>query len=112
MDSVKLESMSVGERTQERAQRRRGADTAEHRRHRPVAQHREVVDAVRARGHAAHDAGDLGVRRRTRPVLRPGQPHLLRHQSRQTAPLGQPHHGDQPGLRDQIRIIERSGDRR
>jgi hypothetical protein len=36
---------------------------------------------------AAYDAGDLGVRRRTRAIWRTGQLHLLRDQPRQNAPL-------------------------
>ncbi|MFE7613236.1 phosphotransferase [Streptomyces celluloflavus] len=107
--------MAVGERAQEGAERGGGTDTAEQSRHRTVPQEVEVVggvDAVCACGHAAHDAGDLRVRRRTRAVPHLGQLALLRHQSRQTTLLDRPHHRDQPGLRDQIRVIERSGDRR
>ncbi|WP_413801169.1 hypothetical protein [Streptomyces iranensis] len=35
-----------------------------------------------------------------------------RHQPGQTAPFGQPHHRDQPGMRDQIRLVEHGRDRR
>ncbi|WP_326698487.1 hypothetical protein OG909_14840 [Streptomyces sp. NBC_01754] len=73
-----------------------------------MTQHGQAVDAVGARD----DAGGLGVRCRTRPVFHPGQLQLLRHEPRQTAPLGQPQHRNQPGQGDQIRITERSGDRR
>ena len=112
VDGVELEGMAVGEGAEEGAQRGRGTDPCEHGRHRTVTQHVKAVDAVRACGHAPHDAGDLGVRGRTRTVLRPGQSHLLGHQAGEPAPLGRPHHRDQPGMRDQIRVIERSGDRR
>ncbi|WSA05528.1 hypothetical protein OHA79_49505 (plasmid) [Streptomyces sp. NBC_00841] len=90
MDSVELKGMTVGERAKEGAQRGRGTGTCEHGRHRPVPQDVKVVDAVRTRGHAGHNAGDLGVRRSPRPVLRAGQFHLRSHQVRQAAPLGQP----------------------
>lgn len=58
------------------------------------------------------EAGDLRARRRISPVLPTGQLHLLRYQAVKTAPLGQQHHQDQPRIRDQIRGIEHSGDRR
>ncbi|MYU54743.1 hypothetical protein EYS09_06090 [Streptomyces kasugaensis] len=106
--------MAIGERAQEGAERGGGTDTAERSRHRTVPQEVEVVggvDAVCACGHAAHAAGDLRVRRRTRTVPHPGRLGLLRHQSRQTTLLDRPHHRDQPGPRDQIWVIERSGER-
>jgi hypothetical protein len=103
---VQLECVTVGECAQERAERGRGTDPAEQGRHGTVAQHVQVVDAVRARGHAGHEARHLGVRRGTRTVLRPAQLHLLGRQTGEPPPLGQPHHWHQTGMRDQIRVIE------
>jgi hypothetical protein len=108
MHSVELEGMTVGERAQERAQGGWGTDTPEQGRHPTVPQDVQVIDAVRTRDHASHDAHHLRVRPGARTVLRPPQLHLLGHQPRKPAPLGQPHHRDQPGVRDQIHLIEHS----
>jgi hypothetical protein len=45
---VELQSRAAGERAQERARRGGGADAAGRSRHRTVAQHVKVIDAVRA----------------------------------------------------------------
>jgi hypothetical protein len=77
---MELEGVPVGERAEEGAQSGRSTDPAEHGRQRTVPQDVKVVDAVRPRDHPGHDTRDLGVRRRTRAVLRSRQLDLLGHQ--------------------------------
>jgi hypothetical protein len=60
-----------------------------------------VVDAVRARRHAADQRHDLRDRERAYPVLR----------GRQVHPLGQADQRFQAAIGDQGRIIERGRDR-
>ncbi|MCX5115082.1 hypothetical protein OOK13_42915 [Streptomyces sp. NBC_00378] len=66
-----------------------------------VAQHVQIVDAVRTGHRPVHDRQSLRVGGRPGTVLRAGEFHLLNHQGRQAAPLGRPDRGDRPGMRDQ-----------
>jgi hypothetical protein len=75
--------------------------------HRAVPQPVHVVDAVGARGHAAHQRHQFRRWEGAGAVLRGGQPDVLAGQLGQTAPLGQPHHWLQSAVRDQVRVVER-----
>jgi hypothetical protein len=100
---LQLAHMPEGERAQERTRRGRCVHPVEQATHAAVAQQVQVVDAVRAGGHAGHDRGDLATR------VRPGrdtQVHPLVDQPGEVGVLGQPHHRDQPGTRHQIRLIK------
>ena len=59
---VELADVAERERPQERAQRRGRIRTSEDLAHRAVAQHRHVVDAVRASDHPRHQRSDLRTR--------------------------------------------------
>ncbi|MFE0061728.1 hypothetical protein [Streptomyces sp. NPDC059003] len=74
-----------------------------------MAQHVQIIDAVRAGGHAAHDRHHLRVRGRPRTVVRAGHADVLGDQPVQPAPLCQPDHRDRLGMRDQIRLVEHGG---
>lgn len=93
----------MGERLQERPQRRRGAEFGEDLGHRPVPQDVHVLDAVGAGEHAGDQDRDFlrGVRRR-----RTGQPQVLAQEVEQPGLLGQRHRWDQAGVGDQVRFIE------
>jgi hypothetical protein len=104
-DRVKLLDMAVGERPQERAQRRRRTHPAEQPRHPTMAQQIEVIDAVGAGQHATHHAGRL-----RRSVGR-GDAQLLIEKVMQTSRLRQPQDRDQTRDRHQVRIIEHRPDR-
>jgi hypothetical protein len=71
-----------------------------------VPKNAQIVDAVRPDDHAAHDRQGLRVGCRTGTVPRAGELHLLGYQPGQAAPLGQPDRGDEPGMRDQVRVVE------
>jgi hypothetical protein len=73
-----------------------------------VTHHVQIVDAVRAGGHARHDR--RGLTRRIRPN-RARQPHRLADQFVQVRVLGQTHQRDQARARHQRRIIERGAQR-
>jgi len=62
VDGVELPDVPEGEGTQKRAQRRRRPHPREHLPHAAVAQHVEVIDAVRAGEHPADHAGRLDRR--------------------------------------------------
>jgi hypothetical protein len=71
--------------------------------HPAVAQHIQILDAVRAGRHPGHD------RRRLATPVGPGRQvrtYPPGHQACQVDLLGQPHHRHQPGTLHQIRIIE------
>jgi hypothetical protein len=104
---VQLLHMPVGEGAQERPQRGRGPHSGEQAAHRAVPQPVHVVDAVGARGHAAHQRHQFRRWEGAGAVLRGGQPDVLAGQLGQTAPLGQPHHRLQSAVRDQVRVVER-----
>ena len=87
-----------------RAQRRRGAHPAEQGIHRAVPQQVHVLDAVRPGRHARDQARDLQVRV---DAALPARPDVLRDQAAQAGAPGQGHHRDQPGVRHEIRVIER-----
>lgn len=91
--------MPVGERAQERPQRRRCTHPGEQPRHPTEARQVQVVDAVHAGEHPADHRGGPGpgARRRHR---QPAQ------QVVQAGGLGQPQHRHQPGNRHHTRIIE------
>ena len=96
--------VAPGIRAQVRTQRRRGADPAEQGVHRAVPQHVHVIDAVRARGHPGDQARDLQVRV---DAALAGRRDVLRDQLAEPGALRQGHHRDQPGVRHEIRVIER-----
>jgi hypothetical protein len=101
---LQLEHVPPGEGPQKRAQRGRGPDPAEQRRHRAVPQQVHVIDAVRARDHPSSQAGELQAGVHPAPVA---DPDMLVHQGSQARPLRQGHHRDQPRLRHEIRVIKR-----
>ena len=86
-----------------RAQRRRGADAAEQRAHRAVPQQVHVIDVVRPGRHPRDQARDLQVR--VHPAF--ARADMLRDQAAQPGALRQGHHRDQPGVRHEIRVVER-----
>ena len=104
-----LPGAAPGERPQKRPQRGRRPDPAEQRRHRPVPQQLQVIDAVRPAGHPGDQAGHL--RRRVHPAPA-GGPHLSAGQVAQARALGQGHHRHQAGPRHEIRVIKRCADLR
>jgi hypothetical protein len=104
---VQLPDVAVGEGAQERSERGRGPYSGEQAAHRAVPQPVHVLDAVGARGHAAHQRHQLRGGEGAGAVLRARQVDELVGQSRQAAPFGQPHHRFQSAVRDQVRIIER-----
>jgi hypothetical protein len=69
-----------------------------------VPQHAHVIDAVRAGRHARDQARHFQVR--VHPAG-PAGADVLRDQVRQAGALGEDHHRDQPGVRHEIRVIER-----
>ena len=81
---VELPHVAPGERPQERPQRGRCPDPAEHLRHGAVPQHVHVIDAVRPGGHPRDQAGDLQVRVHPGPA---GDRDVLADQVRQAAAL-------------------------
>ena len=87
-----------------RAQRGRGADPAEQGVHRAVPQQVHVIDAVRARGHPGDQAPDFQVRIDAALAARRD---VLRDQVAEPGALRQGHHRDQPGVRHEIRVVER-----
>jgi hypothetical protein len=89
---------------QVRAQRGRGADAAEQRAHRAVPQQVHVIDVVRAGGHPGDQARHLQVRVDSAVAARAD---VLRDQVAQPGALRQGHHRDQPGVRHEIRVVER-----
>jgi hypothetical protein len=95
------------ERSQERAQRRRRIHPTKQAGHPAMADHIQIVDAVRARNHACDDRGDLArwvsTRRHDRRIV---DHHMLIHQARQPRRLGQTHHRDQARARHEILVIE------
>ena len=92
-----------------RAERGRGPDPGEEHVHGPVPQQAHVIDRIGPGGHARDQAADLG--RRVHPALA-ARADVLREQFRQPAPLRQGHHGHQPAVRHEIRVIEhRAGPR-
>jgi hypothetical protein len=101
---IELPHVAPGERPQERPQRGRGPDAAEHLWHGAVPQDIHVIDAVRPGGHPRDQAGDLQVRVHAGPA---GNPDVLAGQVRQAAAPGQGHHRDQAGPRHEIRVIKR-----
>jgi site-specific DNA recombinase len=94
---------SIGELTQERAQRRRRICRVEDPAHPTVAQQRHVLDAVGAGHHPRHQRGHLQPGIRT-PIGRNRQP-LLGQRAKPRA-LRQREHRHQPSGRHQIRLIE------
>ena len=101
---LQLAHVAPGIRAQVRAQRGRRADSAEQGAHRAVPQHVHVIDRVRPGRHARHQARHLQVR--VDPALAAG-PDMLRGQIAEPGSPGERHHRDQPGVRHEIRVIER-----
>ena len=89
---------------QVRAQRGRRPDPAEQRAHRAVPQQAHVIDRIRPGGHPGDQARHLQVRVDAALAARPD---VLRDQIRQPGALRQRHHRHQPGVRHEIRVIER-----
>jgi hypothetical protein len=87
-----------------RAKRGRRADAAEQGIHRAVPQHVHVLDRVRADRHARDRARHLQVRVDAALAARAD---VLRDQFLQPGALSQGHHRDQPGVRHEMRVIER-----
>jgi hypothetical protein len=77
---------------------------AEQRAHRAVPQQVHVIDRIRPARHPGHQAPDLQVR--VDPALDAG-PDLLRDQIAEPGALRQRYHRDQPGVRHEIRVVER-----
>jgi hypothetical protein len=103
---LELAHVAPVEPAQERPERGGCPNPAEQLTHPTVAQHVEVVDAVRAGEHAGHDPGDLQVRVR---ADRDGHLEVLGDQAGEVTALGQAHHRDQPCAGHQIRVIELRG---
>lgn len=101
---MQLLDMTVGEGPQERPQRRGRPDPREQLRHRAVAQHVEVIDAVRADQHPRDHTAGLGHR------VRRVHGGMLGDQVVQTGFLGQPQHRDQSRATNQVRVIENRGE--
>lgn len=95
--------MAEGERSQERPQRRGREGVLENPAHPAVAEQGHVIDAVRTRDHPGHQRTDLQARVRAL-VGRDAQ--VLAAQHSQTCRITQSEHGNQPGRRHQIRVIE------
>ena len=70
----------------------------------------DVLDRVRARGHPRDQGHHLDVRVGTRSVVRVHDRQVLQHEVRQPDLLRQRDQRDQPGISDQIRVIERGID--
>ena len=102
-DRVELADVPEGEAAQECAQRRGRLHPCKDLGHPAVAQHVQVIDAVRAGQHPRDHARRLGCRVRRAHA----QPFL--EQLVQASAFGQPHHRDQPGRADQVRVIENRG---
>ena len=96
--------VAPGIAAQVRAQRGRRPDAAEQRAHRAVPQQVHVIDAVRARRHPGDQARDLQVRV---DAAFPARADVLRDQVAEPGALRQGHHRDQPGVRHEIRVVER-----
>jgi hypothetical protein len=107
-DRVELADVPEGERAQEHPDRRRRPHPAEQVSHAPVAQQIEVVDAVRAGEHPAHQRGQLRPRR----AGSPGNREPLLGQPAQPGPFGQRQRGHQPAGGDQVRLVEHHRQRR
>jgi hypothetical protein len=101
---LQLGDIAPGIAAQVRAQRGRGADPAGQGVHRAVPQHVHVIDAVRARGHPGDQAPGFQVRIDAALAARRD---VLRDQVRQAGALRQGHHRNQPGVRHEIRVVER-----
>jgi hypothetical protein len=106
---LQLADIPPGIAAQVRAQRGRRPDPAEQPGHRAVPQQAHVVDRIRPGRHPGHQARHLQLRVDAALAARPD---VLRDQIRQPGPLGQRHHRDQPGVRHQMRVIERRVDLR
>ena len=104
MDLLQLQHVAPGKGPQERPQRGRRPQAAEHIPQGAMAQQAHVLDAVRPGGHPGHQAGHLEIG--VHPA-RPGDPHLLTSQVTQARPLREGHHRDQPGLRHEMRVVKR-----
>jgi len=103
VDGVELSDVPERECPQERAQRRRGPHPGEDLGHPAVAQHVEVVDAVRADQHPCDHRG------RFHASVRRGHAQMLLQQVLQAGLLRQPHHWHQSGRTNQVRVIENGG---
>ena len=101
---LQLGDVTPGIAAQVRAQRGRRPDAAEQRGHRAVPQQAHVIDRIRPGGHPGDQARHLQVR--VDPALA-ARPDVLRDQVRQPGALRQGHHRHQPGVRHEIRVIER-----
>ena len=101
---LQLADISPGIRAQVRAERGRRPDSAEQRAHRAVPQQVHVIDAVGACRHPGDQARHLQVRV---DAAFPARADELRDQLAETGALRQGHHRDQPGVRHEIRVIER-----
>lgn len=98
-DLVELLHVPVGEGAQERAQRRRRADTREEPAHPAMSQQVEVIDGVGTGEHPANH------RRSLRARVGRGHRQAL-EQVVEANGLGQPQRRDQTGCRHQVRVIE------
>jgi len=63
-----------------------------------------VIDAVRAGRHPGDQARDFQVRVDAALAARPD---VLRDQAAEPGPVREGHHRDQPGVRHEIRVVER-----
>ena len=102
---VQLLDVPMGERAQERAQRRGGPHPVEQPAHPPVAQQVQVVDRIRAGQHPADHA------RRLHPRTRRGHRQTLAQQVMQPRGLSQPEHRHQTSRGHQISVIEHRTER-
>jgi hypothetical protein len=102
-----LRTVPVRELAQELPQRRRCVHLLEQAGHPAGADHLQIIDAVRARGHPSDDRPQLP--RRVHPRrrhLRLTQRDPLLHQLRQPGLLGQLHNRNQAGIRHQMLVVE------
>lgn len=68
-----------------------------------VPQRIQIIDGVGAGGHPCHDRIDLRGRVHAQPV---GDGHMLARQDAQPAALGQSHERFQPGVGDEVPLVE------
>jgi hypothetical protein len=109
---MQLPDVPVRERAEERAHRRGRPHPIEHAVHTGVPQPVGVGDAVAAGDHPGQQRHHLRCGVGPAAVRRCDDPHPVGDQIGQPDPLGQRDHRHQPGISDQVRVVERDVDLR
>ena len=109
---MQLADMPVSERAEERAQGRRRSHLVEYEVGSRVPQPIGVGNTVRPSDHPGQQRHHLRGRVGPAAVRRSGDLHPVRDQIRQADPLCQRDHRHQPGINDQVRVVERDVDLR